>query len=85
MAAYLDEAQVEIATADYPKGRVMSVQFSESVVEEAALGWLENMGYQVLHGPDIGPDGPQAERARHGWTIESNRLTADYGLCTKGS
>ncbi|MBI1776748.1 MAG: type I restriction endonuclease subunit R [Proteobacteria bacterium] len=37
--------------------------FSESVVEEAALGWLEALGYQVLHGPEIAAGEPGAERA----------------------
>ncbi len=32
-------------------------RFSESVVEEAALGWLEALGYSVAHGPDISPGG----------------------------
>ena len=27
--------------------------FAESVVEDAALGWLESLGYSVLHGPEI--------------------------------
>jgi type I restriction enzyme R subunit len=27
--------------------------FSESVVEDAALAWLESLGYAVKHGPDI--------------------------------
>lgn len=27
--------------------------FSESVVEDAALAWLESLGYAVLHGPAI--------------------------------
>ncbi len=26
--------------------------FAESVVEEAALAWLESLGYTILHGPD---------------------------------
>ena len=29
--------------------------FTESVVEEAALAWLESLGYTILHGPDIAP------------------------------
>jgi type I restriction enzyme R subunit len=29
------------------------VSFAESVVEDAALAWLESLGYSVLHGPDI--------------------------------
>lgn len=27
------------------------VGFSESIVEDAALAWLETLGYAVLHGP----------------------------------
>ena len=36
--------------------------FSESVVEDAALAWLSDLGYSVLHGPDIALDGKSAER-----------------------
>jgi type I restriction enzyme R subunit len=28
---------------------------SESVVEEAALAWLEDLGYAIKHGPEIAP------------------------------
>lgn len=37
--------------------------FTESIVEEAALAWLEGLGYVVLHGPEIGVDEPTAERS----------------------
>jgi type I restriction enzyme R subunit len=37
--------------------------FSESVVEEATLAWLEAMGYAVLHGPDIAAGEPCSERS----------------------
>ena len=37
--------------------------FTESVVEEAALAWLEALGYGVLHGPDIAAGMPGAERS----------------------
>lgn len=35
--------------------------FNESVVEQAALEWLADLGYQTLYGPNIAPggDGPQ--------------------------
>ncbi len=39
----------------------MSVAFSESVVEDAALAWLEALGYAVLHGSDIVAGEPGAE------------------------
>ena len=29
--------------------------FTESTVEDAALAWLESIGWQVAHGPDIAP------------------------------
>jgi type I restriction enzyme R subunit len=37
--------------------------FSESVVEDAALAWLEALGYAVLHGPDIAAGELAAERS----------------------
>jgi len=38
-------------------------QVTESVVEDAALDWLEGLGYAVLHGPDIAAGEPGAERS----------------------
>jgi type I restriction enzyme R subunit len=35
---------------------------TESVVEDAALAWLEELGYTMLHGPEIGADTLIAER-----------------------
>lgn len=34
----------------------------ESVVEEAALEWLAQLGYERAYGPNIGPGGPDQER-----------------------
>ena len=47
---------------------------SESVVEDAALDWLESLGWTVLHGPDIAPDTLGAERADYGQVILERRL-----------
>ena len=41
----------------------MSGGFTESVVEQAGLAWLESLGYAVLHGPDIAASGATPERA----------------------
>jgi type I restriction enzyme R subunit len=38
-------------------------KFAESVVEEAALAWLEGLGYSVLYGPDMAYGEPGAERS----------------------
>ncbi len=52
----------------------MTQTFTESTVEEAALIWLEAQGYAILHGPDIAPDGPAAERADYGQVFLEERL-----------
>ena len=36
---------------------------TESIVEDAALAWLDALGYAVLHGPDIAAGEPGAERS----------------------
>ncbi|MGH8678613.1 MAG: type I restriction endonuclease subunit R [Burkholderiales bacterium] len=36
---------------------------TESVIEQAALAWLESLGYAVLHGPAIAAGEPAAERS----------------------
>jgi hypothetical protein len=41
---------------------VSGLSFTESVVEEAALAWLEALGYAVLHGPAIAAGTPATER-----------------------
>ena len=37
-------------------------EFSESVVEQAALAWLEGLGYEILSGPNIAAGEAAAER-----------------------
>ena len=37
-------------------------KFHEDEVEGIALGWFENLGYAVLHGPEIEPEVPFPER-----------------------
>ena len=46
----------------------------ESDIEEASLGWLADLGYTVLHGPDIAPDTPDAERSSYKEVILEKRL-----------
>jgi type I restriction enzyme R subunit len=48
--------------------------FTESVVEEAALAWLESIGWPIAHGPDIAPDMPAAERQNYGEVVLAQRL-----------
>jgi len=52
----------------------MSARFTESVVEEAALAWLEGLGYTILHGPEIAPGEPFAVREDYGQVVLEGRL-----------
>ena len=49
-------------------------KFTEDEVEDAALEWLAGLGYAVLHGPDIGPEGSAPERHSHGDVFLAGRL-----------
>jgi len=47
---------------------------SESVVEQAALAWLESLGWTIRHGAEIAPDEPGAERGDYGQVVLERRL-----------
>jgi type I restriction enzyme, R subunit len=49
-------------------------KFTESHVEEAALAWLESLGWFVVHGPEIAPGEHGAERADYREVILAGRL-----------
>ena len=48
--------------------------FTESVVERAALAWLESVGWRVVNGAEIAPGAPDAERESHGQVVLERRL-----------
>ena len=48
--------------------------FTESVVEDAALAWLEGLGYSILGGPDLAPDSPETERKDWAQVVLEGRL-----------
>ncbi len=47
---------------------------TESTVEAAALDWLEGLGWDVAHGPEIGPDGSNPERTDYRVVLLEGRL-----------
>lgn len=61
----------------------MTKAFSESVVEDAALAWLEGLGYGIKHGPDISPAGDTftlpLSRWEREWYCEVAAKRIDYG------
>lgn len=61
----------------------MTSGFAESVVEDAALAWLESLGFGVKHGPDISPGGDTLTLTLSRWERESYCEVAakriDYG------
>jgi type I restriction enzyme, R subunit len=54
-------------------------RFTESVVEDTALAWLESLGYAVKHGPDITPSGETLTLAQWERESYSQVVLADKG------
>ena len=48
--------------------------FTESGVEDAALEWLESLGWKVAHGPNIAPHAEGAERTDYREVVLEHRL-----------
>lgn len=51
-------------------------RFNESVVEDAAIEYLQQLGYEYKWGPDIAPDGAHPERASYEQIYLYGRLKA---------
>ena len=47
---------------------------NENTVEQAALSWLRELGWEVAYGPDIAPDGDSPERDDYGDVVLARRL-----------
>ena len=57
---------------------------TEADVEEAALAWLEGLGWGVAHGPNIAPDTPDAERNDYEQVVLERRLRDGLGELNPG-
>ena len=55
-------------------GSEMRGRLVEDHVEQATLEYLEGVGYRVLQGPDISPDGPAPERVSYDQVLLTRRL-----------
>ena len=53
---------------------------SEFTVETATLGWLETLGWNVAHGPDIAPDTVGFERDDYGEVVLHRRLRENLAI-----
>ena len=51
---------------------------NELDLEELAMAWFKDIGYQTLHGPDIEPGGSAQERAEYQDVILWDRFDACY-------
>ena len=49
-------------------------KFNEDDLEQAALEWLENLGYEIENGPNIAVDGDSPERASYSDVVLEDRL-----------
>jgi len=62
----------------------MNSDFTESVVEEAALEWFAGLGYAVCPGPQIAPGEATAERDDFGHVVLHRRLRDALGRLNPG-
>lgn len=49
-------------------------KYKESTLEDATLEWLRELGYKIINGPEIGPDGEKPERKSYSDVILEKRL-----------
>lgn len=49
-------------------------RITESIIEQAALDWFQELGYSVMNGPEIAPGELFAERASYGDVILEGRV-----------
>ncbi|NIA18539.1 MAG: HsdR family type I site-specific deoxyribonuclease [Simkaniaceae bacterium] len=49
-------------------------KITEDALEQSMLGWLNELGYEILHGPDIAPGEPAEERSDYSDAILHGRL-----------
>jgi type I restriction enzyme R subunit len=50
------------------------MSLNESIVEDAALEWFGELGYEIRHGPQLAPGEPAAERESFGEVLLVGRL-----------
>ena len=49
-------------------------QVNENTVEMELLGWFEDLGYEVVFGPELAPDGERPERKSYKHVLLEGRL-----------
>ena len=52
----------------------MTAPLNESHVEAAAIEWFQELGYAFVHGPEIAPGEPAAERESFADVVLAGRL-----------
>ena len=55
----------------------MTGYLDEAQVELVTVGYLRDLGYEYVHGPDIAPDGESPERSDYGQVVLFDRLRSD--------
>ena len=63
----------------------MSPGVVEDDLEQAALGWLSDLGYSVVHGRDIAPGEPAAERETFGDVVLKERFYRAFAKLNPGA
>ncbi len=57
----------------------LAMTLNEAIVEEAALGWFQALGYAALPGPQLAPGEPAADRDSFADVVLVGRLRQAIG------
>ena len=68
------ESQVLLILRVRSNGVFILTVLTEATVEDAALAWLENLGWTIAHGPGIAPGAATEERTDYGQVVLEQRL-----------
>ncbi len=74
MNSILNEPNPETVSRHATGQRLFMITLTEADVKQIALDWLKTTGWSIVHGPDIAPDTPAAERASYDQVVLEQRL-----------
>jgi type I restriction enzyme R subunit len=73
-STYLTNMSILGRFFDRFQNEVFVSQINEDMVEQEMLGWFEDLGYEVVFGPELAPDGERPERKSYKHVLLEGRL-----------
>jgi len=73
-STYLTNMSILGRFFDIFQNEVSVSHINEDMVEQEMLGWFEDLGYEVVFGPELAPDGERPERRSYKHVLLEGRL-----------